>query len=107
MHAIKQTSQPLTYTQAKHIAQNLLEESRRLQMQQQQQEDLSKSATSIPGKPGLGRSDSMSSRRSGLGGGSYVSARFQREKIAEVMASVEREGAIIDAVMGRLEKMQV
>jgi hypothetical protein len=36
-----------------------------------------------------------------------VPGRFQREKIAEVMANVEREGAIIEAVLGRLEKLQV
>ena len=96
-------------SQVKSLAQNLLQESRRLQekQQQQQEDDLSKSSSSIGRTPGLQRSDSTASRRSAVGSGSFVSARYQREKILEVMASVEREGAIIDAVMGRLEKLQM
>lgn len=36
-----------------------------------------------------------------------VSSRLQKEKIADVMAMVEREGAVIDAVMKRLDRLNV
>jgi hypothetical protein len=36
-----------------------------------------------------------------------VSSRLQKEKIKDVMAMVEREGAVIDAVMARLDRLSV
>jgi nucleoporin NUP82 len=95
-----------TRSQVKELAKKLLDESNRLQ---NQHDDLSQSTGSGSGngKPSLERSDSSASRRSGTTVGSRVPGRFQREKIAEVMANVEREGAIIEAVLGRLEKLQV
>ena len=36
-----------------------------------------------------------------------VSNRYQKERIAEVMNMVEREGAVIEAVQGRLERLKV
>ena len=36
-----------------------------------------------------------------------VSSRLQKERIADVMAMVEREGAVIDAVAQRLDKLKV
>jgi hypothetical protein len=86
----------------KELTSTLLEQSHRLQ--KQQEEEMSKSTSST-----LQRSDSTASWRSGFGGEgrALVSTRYQREKIQEVMKSVDREAAIIDAVMGRLEKLQV
>ena len=91
--------------QVKKLASDLLAQSQHLQ--KQHEDDVSKSTSTIGGKPGLERSDSTASRRSGVEGRACVSARYQREKIAEVMGSVEREGAIIDAVLGRLANLQV
>lgn len=54
---------------------------------------------------GLERSDSSAAARR-LGGLS-VSSKLQKEKIANVMGMVEREGAVIEAVMMRLERLGV
>ncbi len=54
-------------------------------------------------------SASMSTTKSGGSGTSTfgVSSRLQKERIADVMTMVEREGAVIDAVMKRLERLKV
>jgi hypothetical protein len=53
----------------------------------------------------------MSTTKSGGSGTSSasfgVSSRLQKERIADVMTMVEREGAVIDAVMKRLERLKV
>ena len=67
---------------------------------------LTKSTSTIGGA--LQRSDSTASNRSARSS-LYVSSRYQRERVQEALQMVEREGAVIDAVMGRLEglKLQV
>lgn len=80
--------------QVKQLAQELLEESRKLEKQQVAQEQSKPS--------GHERSDSISRRQVGI-----ASSRLQKEKIADVMAMVEREGAVIDAVIARLDNLKV
>ncbi|RMZ75802.1 hypothetical protein DV738_g5297, partial [Chaetothyriales sp. CBS 135597] len=66
-------------------------------------DDMSRPTASPSVAHQLQRSDSTASNRSGL----FVSSRYQREKVAEAMAMVEREGAVIEATMGRLEGLQL
>jgi hypothetical protein len=92
-------------SQVKELSRRLLEQARSLQSQNTNSTSpppsLSKSTAS------LARSDSVSSSRSPGGSRIQVSSRYQKEKIAEVMGSVERESAIIDAVMGRLDRLRL
>jgi nucleoporin NUP82 len=84
--------------QVKELSQQLVAEAKRLQETQKQQEteDLTSSRTSMA-------SSSGSRRASGF----LVSSRYQKERIAEVMSMVEREGAVIDAVTRRLDALKV
>lgn len=52
-------------------------------------------------------SASMSASRSGGPASFGVPSRLQKERIADVMAMVEREGVVIDAAMKRLERLKV
>ncbi|RMD41246.1 hypothetical protein DV735_g3919, partial [Chaetothyriales sp. CBS 134920] len=61
-------------------------------------EEFSRSTNSAYGSP---------QRADPTGSGLLVSSRYQREKVAEAMAMVEREGAVIEATMGRLEGLQL
>lgn len=87
----------LTNLQVKELSEQLVAEAKRLQETQKQQEteDLTSSRTSMA-------SSSGSRRASGF----LVSSRYQKERIAEVMSMVEREGAVIDAVTRRLDALK-
>lgn len=89
--------------QVKQIAQELLEESKRVNQQQSQGADAASSSMSAS------MSTSISTTKSGGSGSTPfgVSSRLQKERIGEVMAMVEREGAVIDAVMKRLERLKI
>lgn len=57
---------------------------------------------------GHGRSASSASPRSSLANGNMiVPSKLQKAKIAEAMTMVERESAVIEAVMVRLERLNV
>lgn len=107
-----------TSLQVKQLSTSLLEESRNLEKQiqeqrQQQPPALDQSTSSLSASTSLSRSRaSIGTAISGVGIGSGstlfgVSSRLQKERIADVMAMVEREGAVIDAVVQRLEKLKV
>ena len=81
------------------LSHTLLETSKQMPGQQMKSPETTKSMS------GLQRSDSMTSNRSSRTLG--VSSRYQREKVAEAMQMVEREGAVIDAVMSRLEGLKL
>jgi nucleoporin NUP82 len=89
----------LTWDQVKALREQLLEEAKRLQDTQKskENEDLANSKSSFA-------SGSSSGRRSP---GFLVSSKYQKERIAEVMNMVEREGAVIDAVTRRLDALKV
>lgn len=107
----------LTWYQVKQLAHDLLEESKRLEKQQQQ--DTQSAASLNRGDSAVTSSQSastMSESKSSLSGSTStsaqhhpfgVSSRLQKERIADVMAMVEREGAVIDAVTKRLERLKV
>ena len=87
---------PTNIDQAKNLSEHFVEEA--------------KSAKKTEEKtPSLQRSDSNASRRSFMNSTDrpLVSNRYQKERIAEVMGMVEREGAVIEAVQGRLERLKV
>ncbi|RMZ81673.1 hypothetical protein DV737_g2376, partial [Chaetothyriales sp. CBS 132003] len=88
---------------AEQLSKSLLSTSQNVAPASVKNDELSRSTSSIGGAPRLQRSDSATSRRSSL----FVSSRYQREKVAEAMAMVEREGAVIEATMGRLEGLQL
>ncbi|KIW93299.1 uncharacterized protein Z519_05904 [Cladophialophora bantiana CBS 173.52] len=52
-------------------------------------------------------SGAAASPRSSTFGGLGVSSRLQKERIADIMATVEREGAVIEAAMKRLERLRM
>ncbi|KAI1608794.1 hypothetical protein EDD36DRAFT_93522 [Exophiala viscosa] len=85
------------FEEVKQIAQELLDESKRV------------TQDSAPSPMSASMSTSMSTTKSaGSGSTSFgVSSRLQKERIGDVMAMVEREGAVIDAVMKRLERLKV
>lgn len=99
--------------QVKQLATDLSSEARTLQEQEQQQassldrstSSLSASATFSRSRASLGPG-SLADSMSGSGFGVQVSNRLQKEKIAEVMSMVERESAVIDAVVQRLERLR-
>ncbi|EXJ82689.1 hypothetical protein A1O3_06503 [Capronia epimyces CBS 606.96] len=101
----------------KQLAHELVEESK--QLEKQQQEDQQSAATLKRGDSAVTSSmststlsTSMSGSKSNMSASSSapafgVSSRLQKERIAEVMGMVEREGAVIEAVMNRLERLKV
>ncbi|KIX96468.1 uncharacterized protein Z520_07734 [Fonsecaea multimorphosa CBS 102226] len=110
----------------KQLTRSLVEEAHSIEKQQQQ------SPASPKGPPGLDASMSsisassitpsmsasqitLTSRSSGAAasprssnfGGLGISSRLQKESIADIMATVEREGAVIEAAMKRLERLKM
>ncbi|KAK4945749.1 hypothetical protein LTR10_015097 [Elasticomyces elasticus] len=85
------------FEEVKRIAQELLDESKRV------------TQDSAPSPMSASMSTSMSTTKSaGSGSTAFgVSSRLQKERIGDVMAMVERESAVIDAVMKRLERLKV
>lgn len=96
--------------QVKKLSSSLLEES---QMVEKQSPALEQSVSSLSASTSLSRSrasigTAVSNGGSGSGSTLFgVSSRLQKERIADVMAMVEREGAVIDAVVQRLDKLKV
>ena len=87
--------------QVKQLADELLAQAKTLQKQQTGPD--SRNQTN-----GHGRSASSASPRSSVGNGSMVvPSKLQKAKIMEAMTMVERESAVIDAVMARLERLNV
>ena len=87
--------------QVKQLAQELLAQAKALLKETSESDDR-------PQTNGHGRSLSSASPRSSLAGGSMlVPSKLQKAKIMEAMAMVERESAIIEAVMARLESLNV
>ncbi|EXJ90770.1 hypothetical protein A1O1_03874 [Capronia coronata CBS 617.96] len=99
----------------KQLAHDLLEESKRLEKQQQETastlERGDSAVTSAMSASTMSNGSMAGSRYSISASGSAqpfgVPSRLQKERIADVMAMVEREGAVIDAVMKRLERLKV
>lgn len=99
-----------TLSQVKKLSSSLLEESRKVE---KQSPALDQSVSSLSASTSLSRSRAsigtgVSSAGSGSGSALFgVSSRLQKERIADVMAMVERESAVIDAVVQRLDKLKV
>ncbi|KAK5412381.1 hypothetical protein LTR06_005351 [Exophiala xenobiotica] len=93
------------FGRVKQFAHELLEASKSVEQQQ------ASAPESAPSPMSASMSASMSTTKSGGSGTSSasfgVSSRLQKERIADVMTMVEREGAVIDAVMKRLERLKV
>ena len=89
-------SLPTNIKQAKHLSKHFIEEANAFK------QTVDKSAS-------LERSDSAASRRSFMSSTDrpFVSNRYQKERIEEVMTMVEREGAVIEAVQGRLKRLKI
>ncbi|KAK6364581.1 hypothetical protein LTS17_012054 [Exophiala oligosperma] len=98
------------FDMVKEFSRELLEESKRVQQAQTSEPSPSPMSASMSTvKPGTsasapGAAAASSSTTTTTFG---VSSRLQKEKIADVMAMVEREGAVIDAVMKRLDRLNV
>ena len=67
--------------------------------------ELQKDGKDVTPPGGLVRS--MSNHLSTGGSTMLVPSRLQKARIAEAMTMVEREGAVIDAVMVRLDRLSV
>ncbi|KAL6247577.1 hypothetical protein RBB50_005923 [Rhinocladiella similis] len=92
------------FDMVKQFSRELLEESRRVEHAQASEPSPSPMSASISTiKSGTSASAPASGTSSTFG----VSSRLQKERIADVMSMVEREGAVIDAVMKRLERLNV
>ncbi|KAL2433735.1 hypothetical protein ABEF95_010078 [Exophiala dermatitidis] len=107
----------------KHLSQELLEESKQLEKQQQgsQQQQQQQSLGAAPDRGDSAMTSSLSASAMSMAGSRSVlstssssaltqpfgvSSRLQKERIAEVMKMVEREGAIIEGVMERLQRLK-
>lgn len=87
--------------QVKQLAEELLAQAESVQKEQP-------GSDTQPQTNGHARSASNASPRSTIGNGSIlVPSKLQRAKITEAMAMVERESAVIEAVMARLERLNV
>ncbi|KAH0833576.1 hypothetical protein AYO21_05254 [Fonsecaea monophora] len=114
------------FAMVKQLTQSLVEEAHSIEKQQQQHPASPKgppaleasvssiSASSIT--PSMSASQiTLTSRSSGAAAsprssnfsGLGVSSRLQKERIADIMATVEREGAVIEAAMKRLERLKM
>ncbi|KIX03902.1 uncharacterized protein Z518_07455 [Rhinocladiella mackenziei CBS 650.93] len=89
------------------LARDLVDESRRLEKQQQQTRIERGESTLSSSTMSASMSSSMSASKTSASSPFGVSSRLQKERIADVMAMVEREGAVIDAAMKRLERLSV
>jgi nucleoporin NUP82 len=90
-----------SWQQVKQLAEELLAQAETLRKEQPGSDSRTQSN-------GHGRSASNASPRSSVANGSMlVPSKLQKAKIAEAMTMVERESAVIEAVMARLEKLNV
>ena len=86
--------------QVQQLARELLEQAKSVQKDQSDKDEGRQTSA-------LGRSTSSTSQRSSIIGSSLlVPSKLQKAKIAEAMNMVEREGAVIDAVIIRLERLK-
>ena len=90
-----------TMYQVKQLAAQLLQQTKNVQ------KDTSDTDT-IARTYGHARSSSTASKRSSIANPNVlVSTKLQKAKITEAMTMVEREGAVIEAVMARLKRLNV
>ncbi|KIW14843.1 hypothetical protein PV08_07628 [Exophiala spinifera] len=101
------------FDMVKQFSRELLEEGKRVIVEQAQAGAASSEPSQQPPMSASVSTIRSGTSASGAGAGSStsstfgVSSRLQKEKIADVMAMVEREGAVIDAVMKRLDRLNV
>lgn len=99
--------------QVQKLARDLVDESRRLEKQQQEKSpplDASTSSITPSMSASMAMSTSSISSFKSPASPSFslgVSSRLQKERIADVMAMVERESAVIDAAMKRLDRLKL
>ena len=87
--------------QVNRLAAQLLQQAKSVQKESSDAETSAKSN-------GHARTSSIASKRSSIANANVaVSSKLQKAKIAEAMNMVERESAVIEAVLARLERLNV